>query len=921
MFINRNLWSLNATLFKWSRFCFSILLLSLCLISSKLSSQTLYPEITNYAFGSSQNWSIDVNNLEQIAIANNSGLSIYNGQAWTMHQLPKKTIVRSVLCDGDRIYTGSYEEFGFWTKNNLGELKYNSLKELFQENTPSKGEEFWQIIKYKNKVIFRSFGAIYSYDGETITSITNALDISSIVVFNDKLLFGSLDGGLFEIVNDKIQTYNFREINLKSISHLSAYNDLLFVYDTNFGGYLFKGKAQIKLSKSILKYLKDYYLNKITFLNDQTICFGTVKNGIVIYNIKTEEAKIINKQSGIKNNTVLDIKSHNNYLWLALDNGVSKIEINSEYIYFYDYSGVLGTVYDLVYFEDKYYLASNTGVYTFQNNKLKLVENSEGHCWSILRYKNQLYFGHNRGAFVLQNNKLKLIEGSFSGVYNYLPIKNSAYTLVSTYSGIGVLEFKDKSATIRKIAGLDVPVDQLLFENDSLLWATDNNKGLFKIDFNKDDYSFNKITSFSKNSQVFENDIKLERIRNQFYFIIENNWFTYSKSNQKFSTYKDFENKKLLGSEKNFFWVLDYTSSSIIKYNLNFKAEKTYTNKNLVSRFVDNYEKIIVKNDSIRLFNLKDGFAILNLKNEIVKKKKQPKIEHIHINNELLNYKANSVIELKHKQAQMVAFSVFTPGSFNNELVYQLEGELNQTEPILKGKFVLQNLPAGSYRLKIFEKGNPSINKTLDLKILPPWYLSNLLKVFYVLIFLVLLFLVGKYQKRKAQKEYLKAEQKLIEEANSRMELIEKNNLIKEVKSREKELTNRTATIVKKNEVIILLRNELKRLENTSPNLTRTKNILHRSGEQLDSKNDWSLFESKFNELNEDFFKSLSDAYPKLTSKDYKLCAYIKIGLISKEIAPLMGITLRSVELQRYRLRKKLKLDAKITFNEFLRRF
>jgi AraC family chitin signaling transcriptional activator len=141
MFINRNLWSLNSTLFKWSRFCFSILLLSLCLISSKLSSQTLYPEITNYAFGSSQNWSIDVNNLEQIAIANNSGLSIYNGQAWTMHQLPKKTIVRSVLCDGDRINTGSYEEFGFWTKNNLGELKYNSLKELFQENTPSKGEE------------------------------------------------------------------------------------------------------------------------------------------------------------------------------------------------------------------------------------------------------------------------------------------------------------------------------------------------------------------------------------------------------------------------------------------------------------------------------------------------------------------------------------------------------------------------------------------------------------------------------------------------------------------------------------------------------------------------------------------------------------------------------------------------------------
>ena len=71
--------------------------------------------------------------------------------------------------------------------------------------------------------------------------------------------------------------------------------------------------------------------------------------------------------------------------------------------------------------------------------------------------------------------------------------------------------------------------------------------------------------------------------------------------------------------------------------------------------------------------------------------------------------------------------------------------------------------------------------------------------------------------------------------------------------------------------------------------------------------------------MNEDFFKSLTNAFPKMTSKDLKLCAYIKIGLTSKEIAPLMGITTRGVELHRYRLRRKLKFDASISFNEFLK--
>ena len=69
---------------------------------------------------------------------------------------------------GDRVYTGSYEEFGYWVKNAIGQLEYTSLTHLIQEHTFT-SEEFWEIFPSKdNKVLFRSFSAIYSYDGNGI---------------------------------------------------------------------------------------------------------------------------------------------------------------------------------------------------------------------------------------------------------------------------------------------------------------------------------------------------------------------------------------------------------------------------------------------------------------------------------------------------------------------------------------------------------------------------------------------------------------------------------------------------------------------------------------------------------------------------------------------------------------------------------
>ena len=62
-------------------------------------------------------------------------------------------------------------------------------------------------------------------------------------------------------------------------------------------------------------------------------------------------------------------------------------------------------------------------------------------------------------------------------------------------------------------------------------------------------------------------------------------------------------------------------------------------------------------------------------------------------------------------------------------------------------------------------------------------------------------------------------------------------------------------------------------------------------------------------------------AYPDLTPGDLRLAAYLKMNLSSKEIAPLLNISIRGIENKRYRLRKKLELPEDTNLTEFIMAF
>ena len=141
------------------------------------------------------------------------------------------------------------------------------------------------------------------------------------------------------------------------------------------------------------------------------------------------------------------------------------------------------------------------------------------------------------------------------------------------------------------------------------------------------------------------------------------------------------------------------------------------------------------------------------------------------------------------------------------------------------------------------------------------------------------------------------------------------------------ELIRTTLNIVRKNEMLMGIKKEVLGIshsiseENLVSLRRKTLRLLGQIETNIEHDDDLQAFQSTFDSVYHDFFRKLEEAYPELNNKDKLLCAYIKMNLLSKEIAPLLNISLRGVEISRYRLRKQLGLEEGENLAEFLQRF
>ena len=248
------------------------------------------------------------------------------------------------------------------------------------------------------------------------------------------------------------------------------------------------------------------------------------------------------------------------------------------------------------------------------------------------------------------------------------------------------------------------------------------------------------------------------------------------------------------------------------------------------------------------------------------------------------------------------------------------------------------NLREGDYIFEVRAKNiyeNQSETAQYAFSVQPPFYRSKIAWIAYGLFFLAIASLnfwffrrriekARRLEKLKHKRELIAKEKKYKEEAElseQEIETLKNEKLQNEMRHKNMELANSTMHIIQKNKFLHDLKRELISVygntagNNIQPEL---KSIVRKIDKEFKSEKHWQVFDKYFDEVHQDFIHRLKALHPDLTPKDLRLCSYLRMNISTKEIAPLMNISVRGVEISRYRLRKKLGLGQEKNLTEYI---
>lgn len=159
-----------------------------------------------------------------------------------------------------------------------------------------------------------------------------------------------------------------------------------------------------------------------------------------------------------------------------------------------------------------------------------------------------------------------------------------------------------------------------------------------------------------------------------------------------------------------------------------------------------------------------------------------------------------------------------------------------------------------------------------------------------------------------------------IKELENEQQLMKLRNdqLSMDVDAKNKELAVSTMSLIKKDELLTLIKEDLKKTADEENKNTSIKSVITTITKNINNEDSWNVFKDAFDTVDKDFLKKLKGLHQSLTPNDLRLCAYLRLNLSSKEIAPLLNISVRSVEIKRYRLRKKMNLSHENGLAEYI---
>lgn len=867
------------------------------------------PQIHNYTperYGSTGKvWDIKSAKNGILYFATDRGLLEYDGANWETFP-GSRGFTRSVLLKSDSIvFTGADKDFGRWEKTARGHFRYASLNP-FRESAKGLNQEFWGTYQVDEDIVFVSFDNLYVYKSEQLTQVAAPSRFTGSFAADNKVFLADETKGLFTF--DGLSLRPFDELPASGADPVRIVgvqeSDRGVLVVTRNQGLFRRAQGQWRpIDNEVSQFLKRDQVFSFTAIEDTHYAFGTILNGVYITDLEGRIIQHINKRKGLLNNTVLSLHySKQGKLWMGMDYGIAAIDLWSDLAYFLDQDGQVGTGQAALLSGGTFYLGTNQGLYYIPWQDLEndhqvfdfsLVPGSSGQVWSLSVMDNLVLCGHDRGLFALRGGRFRSIHDE-PGVLSITQIDDT-HLVTGTYNGISLFAQNGEGwSFVKKLPPIQGAVSQVKVHHEHL-WMNLPNFGIIKA-------------TLSEDYQITDQEI----------FPLD----TFGTPNLEISLEAD--TLRVIGER------------AVFQYS---PRENRFTSV-LGTATVREVKQVIPGiflpqplNEDFGFYPVFNGFALQNIGDKGQSPSPPPlsirQVQAFH--NDTTQYVSRGGLIAKKMGNLRFHFVVPQHGEANYQYrLSPLQEDWSSWSPSTRAEFL--NLSAGDYQFQVRAKVNGQVGSVREypFSVTTPWYRSSFAYLAYGFLLVAGVLLNHFWQKKRIRTQHQEVLEREKYSLQEKAIFQERENLTKRYRMMEeaiadvkKQLRSKTIELAKKakeseekGRVLQAMKEKIAALEkgDSSPQrLAELKRMLAHFPETEDSS-----FGLQMEELHHEFLSIMSSRYPDLTNYDLRLCAYLKTGLSTREIAGLMNVLPSSVNVSRSRLRKKLGLASKVDLYKFL---
>ena len=915
------------------------------------------------------NYKIKQDHRGFILVGNNKGVLEYDGSQWRKHIINGNDRVRSIFpAINGKIYVGTQNEIGYLWPDDKGKYTYHSLKHLIPKNH-KEFDDIWNIFPLNDGIAFSNVKGILFYANNQITFTPFVkLNVKSFVL-NDKIYNQVMDLGLLYLDKDKWTLTNQGSFFAnKEVRGMCTYNERFNLVSTNDQGIFLVGKYKVlPWAPHFTTIFSEHEILVTKRLRDGSFAIGTHTNGLYLLTAEGSLIHHFTEGKGLSSKAIHDVfEDVFGNLWVGQNNDIAKIEWNAPFRYLNDNMGLSGTGYAAFTTTDYTYLGTSNGLYSISHNEkeearsLKKIRGIEGQVYSIQEINGDILVGCHGGAYQIKRTQAIEVSGGV-GWWTFVGTDNPHIAIGGGYAGLFLMQKQQGDWRVKKyLSGFSESSRIMAFDQHKTLWMSHGYKGVYAFNFTETYDSLTAIKRYDQSNGFPSNlGINVFHINGENIFTTTEGAYRYDYTRDTFTLDKQINevmdsktNIKYL-SEDNFgdlFFISDEYSGMLKKTDWKYELDKQTFNK-IHRLFNDDLEKIAIQSDDEILFAARDGFIVYD-KSYIspVDKAFEVVIRKITLSNTdstlfYGNFISNDAL-VKHQPQVSIpsiaygdnaihfSFSALEYDERPPMFRYRLKGYEEEWSLWTRtAQKEYTNLYEGDYIFEVESKnieGKLSDISSYRFSILPPWYRTTRMNLFYLSMFLGVLFWLI-YSSRKNKKIISKQENALITQDRQLKEVSEKSKeeinqlkndkLTTEIRHKKKQLASTTMHLLDKNKFLQNIQRDINELM-LSPEGNKIKPKLKQIVKEIENnknkENHWEKFELHFNEVNDGFTKKLISQYPDISSSEVRLSVYLKMNLSTKEIANLSHVSTRAIEMSRYRLRKKLRLKKEENLIDFL---